>query len=408
MDPECWRKVEEVYHAALEREPSDKAAFLDTACGGDRELRREVESLIVHGDSDSGPIDSPAWTHRADLIDDSKTQWLSPGLQVGPYRIEAPTGAGGMGTVYRATDTKLNRPVAIKFISESLNASTRERFRLEAQLASSLNHPHIVTVHDAGEFAGRPYLVTELIDGVTLKQWAAAETRNWAEVVELLTGVADALATAHAAGILHRDVKPTNILVAKIGYAKLADFGLAKFQHSTEPGTPESVREDLTRPGMILGTVAYMSPEQASGRPLDDRSDVFSFGAVLYELLAGKRPFRGETDFAVLQAIAHRTPDPLSDDIPLPLRVIVKKALEKDVSKRYQSMREVVLDLKRFRQFTQTVPPRRPYRRRVLVSSAVLLFSIVSTILWQLRRTDYFWQNHLSTELTCLAFSLPS
>ena len=134
-----------------------------------------------------------------------------------------------MGTVYKATDTKLDRPVAIKFISESLNAATRERFRLEARLASSLNHPHIVTVHEAGEFAGRPYLVTELIDGVTLKQWAAAESRNWADVVELLIQVADALATAHAAGILHRDVKPANILVAN-GYAKLADFGLANFR----------------------------------------------------------------------------------------------------------------------------------------------------------------------------------
>ena len=395
MDRERWRKVEEIDHAALERAPDARATFLDTACGSDRELRREVESLIVHGDSDAGPIDSPAWAYRADSIDDSKTEALSPGLQVGPYRIEAPLGAGGMGTVYKATDTKLDRPVAIKFISESLNAATRERFRLEARLASSLNHPHIVTVHDAGEFAGRPYLVTELIDGVTLKQWAAAESRNWADVVELLIQVADALATAHAAGILHRDVKPANILVAN-GYAKLADFGLAKFQHSN----------DLTRPGMILGTVAYMSPEQTSGRPLDARSDIFSFGAVLYELSRPSNHSAAKRISRVLQAICGSAPDPLGGDVPLALRMIVEKTLERDLAKRYQSIRDVVADLKRVRrqialtdasgQFTPTIPARRAYGWRVLVALAMVLMVTAWAVLGRLRRSDYFWQNPLA------------
>ncbi len=402
MDPERWRQLEEVYHAALERNPEDRRAFLETACGGDQGLRHEVESLIAHGESDArSPIDTPAWIDRSDVIDDAKAERLTAGVRVGAYRIEAPLAAGGMGTVYRATDTKLNRPVAIKFISESvLDASARQRFRLETQLASSLNHPHIVTVHDVGEFEGRQYLVTELVDGVTLKQWAA-EPRNWAEVIELLTGVADALATAHVAGILHRDVKPTNILVARNGYAKLADFGLAKFQNPAEAGSPGTVVDDLTRPGVILGTVAYMSPEQAAGRPLDARSDIFSFGAVLYELLAGRQPFRGDTDFAVLQAIVQATPAPLGDEIPLSLRIIVQKALEKDIEKRYQSMRDMVLDLQRVRRqiafpHTSDGPTRRSRRRRVLASVAILLLIIGFAIVWQLRRADYFWQNPLA------------
>jgi serine/threonine protein kinase len=198
------------------------------------------------------------------------------------YRIEAPLGAGGMGIVYRALDTKLNRPVAIKLVSaRGTDTTTRRRFRLEAQTASSLNHPHILTVHDVGEFEEWHYLVTEFMDGGTVKEWARAATRKWEEVVELLVGVADGLATAHAAGILHRDVKPTNILVAKNGYAKLADFGLARIEDPAPDGMPRLRPQDLTRSGMVVGTLAYMSPEQASGKPMDARSDIFSFGAVL-------------------------------------------------------------------------------------------------------------------------------
>jgi len=197
-----------------------------------------------------------------------------------------------MGTVYRALDTKLNRPVAIKVLSDELaDASARRRFQREAQMASSLNHPHILTVHDAGEFEGRQYLITEFVDGGTLKDWARAQKRSWREVVELLIGVADGLATAHAAGILHRDVKPQNVLVTKSGYAKLADFGLAKLG---EPSSPESetrtLTEGITQPGLVVGTVAYMSPEQAAGQRVDARSDMFSFGVVLYEILSGQKP----------------------------------------------------------------------------------------------------------------------
>jgi serine/threonine protein kinase len=224
---------------------------------------------------------------------------LASGTLIGSYRVEAVVGAGGMGEVYRATDTRLNRPVAIKFLLRAIESDdARHRFRREVSALSTLNHPHIVTVHETGEFEGRDYLVTEFVDGGTLGKWAHAETRTWRQVVELLTGVADALSTAHDAGILHRDIKPENVLVAKNGYAKLADFGLAKVtDHASSEA--QTVTGSPSRVGIVLGTIDYMSPEQARGAALDARSDVFSFGIVLYEMLSGRRPFTGQTDLPI-------------------------------------------------------------------------------------------------------------
>ena len=278
-----------------------------------------------------------------------------------------------MGTVYRALDTRLNRPVAIKVLSNELaDADARRRFQREAQMASSLNHPHILTVHDVGEFEGRQYIVTEFVDGGTLKDWAKAEKRTWLQIVELLTGVADGLAAAHSAGILHRDIKPANILVAKNGYAKLADFGLAKLTEIPQGDATRTLTDAHTRPGMVVGTIAYMSPEQASGKPLDARSDIFSFGVVLYELVGGKRPFTGATELEVLQTIIHGTPAPLAEGVPLALRLAVAKALEKDPADRYQSMRDMVVDLRRLARET---PPtvRAPHRRGWGIAAGLIL-----------------------------------
>jgi serine/threonine protein kinase/Tol biopolymer transport system component len=273
---------------------------------------------------------------------------LTPGSRLGPYEIEAPIGAGGMGEVFRALDTRLNRPVAIKFLSLDLaDPSARRRFQQEAQTASALNHPHILTVHEAGEFEDRQYLVTEFIDGGTLKDWALREKRTWRQIVELLVGVADGLAAAHASGILHRDIKPDNILVTRSGYAKLADFGLAKLEECAPDDVTRAVIKDRTRPGLVVGTIAYMSPEQASGNLLDARSDIFSFGVVVYELLAGRRPFDGKTDLEVLRKINDEPPTQLPEDLPAGVRLAVDKALEKDPADRYQSMREMVVDLRR-------------------------------------------------------------
>jgi len=408
MDPERWRQVEEVYHAALELEPKARAAFLATVCDGDQQLRHEVESLLAQGDSDSrGPLDRPVWAHDATLAKTSEgSQALFAGVQIGAYRIEAPLGAGGMGIVYSAIDTKLNRRVAIKLVSaRGTDVTTRRRFRREAETASSLNHPHILTVHDVGQFDEWQYLVTEFIDGGTLKEWARAVPRTWEEVVEMLVGVADALATAHAAGILHRDVKPSNILVTKTSYAKLADFGLARIEEPARQGTLGG-REDLTRSGMIVGTLAYMSPEQAAGKPIDARSDIFSFGAVLYELLARRPPFRGDTDVEVLRAVVVGTLEPLAGEIPAPLRAIVERTLEKDLATRYQSMSDVVVDLKRVQREISAAKrpdraletPRPPRRRTWKIAAIVMaLFSVIASgITWSLAHADYFWRNPLA------------
>jgi len=345
MTPERYQRLTELFEAACDRSVDTRAAFLDEACAGDDTLRRAVEELLAADQKSRGLLEKS-------LVGVASTV---PGSQIGSYRIEAKLGEGGMGMVFRALDTRLNRPVAIKFLPDDLaDAAARRRFQREAQMASSLNHPHILTVHDAGEFEGRQYLVTEFVDGGTLKDWANAEKRAWRQVVELLVGVADGLATAHAAGILHRDIKPENILITRSGYAKLADFGLAKLAddlaRKEETGT---LTEGRTRPGMVIGTIAYMSPEQASGKPLDARSDVFSFGVMLYEMLAGRKPFAAPTDLELLQTIIHGTPQPLEDDTPPALRAVVEKSLEKDPGDRYQSMREMVVDLRRLARRTE-------------------------------------------------------
>ena len=328
---------------------------------------------------------------------------MTPQQTIAHYRITAKLGEGGMGTVYRATDTKLNRPVAVKVLSGNLaDAAARRRFQREAQMASSLNHPHILTVYDAGELEGRQYLVTEFVDGGTLKDWARTEKRTWRQVVELLVGVADGLAAAHAAGILHRDIKPSNILVAKNGYAKLADFGLAKLAQIAEGDETRTLSEQHTRPGAVIGTIAYMSPEQASGKTLDARSDIFSFGVVLYELLAGRRPFAGATDLEVLQTIIHVAPPPLGEEIPPALRALVEKALEKVPAERYQSLREMVVDLRRLTRERMEAPqpsptsaPRRAFPWK-WVATAVLLL-IVAAAVWR------FWPGAGSRQIRSIA-----
>jgi serine/threonine protein kinase/Tol biopolymer transport system component len=272
---------------------------------------------------------------------------LPAGSRIGPYEIVALLGSGGMGDVYRARDTRLNRHVAIKFLAGAIaDPLAIARFQQEALTASSLNHPHILTVFESGEIDGKNYLVAELVDGGTLKEWVQHEARTWKQIVEMVVGVADGLAVAHAAGILHRDIKPDNILVTTSGYAKLADFGLAKLD-TAPTDVSRAVTVQGTRHGMIVGTIAYMSPEQAGAKPLDARSDVFSFGVVVFEMLAGRRPFAGASDLEVLQKILHGSPESLPDSIPLSLRAIVEKALEPDPADRYQSMREMVVDLRR-------------------------------------------------------------
>jgi eukaryotic-like serine/threonine-protein kinase len=323
---------------------------------------------------------------------------LAAGSRIGPYEVIALLGAGGMGEVYRARDTKLSRPVAIKVLSNELaDRAARQRFQREAQAASSLNHPHILTVLDAGEWEGRQYLVTELVDGGTLKDWLETPRRDWRQTVELLTGVADGLALAHEAGILHRDIKPANILLTSSGYAKLADFGLAKVR---EDGASEAITRTqtvaATSPGIIVGTLAYMSPEQAAGKPLDARSDIFSFGLVLYESLAGDRP-----------------PVPLPADVPPALRTLVDKALARDPAQRVQFMRDVVVELRRLLRQGDTTraPAVRSASRRFAAPVAVAIMvigAIAGLRVWFALRTPAQPDRSQYVQLTSFADSAVS
>lgn len=389
-----WARLKELFDGARALPPDARPAYLAEACGGDEALRREVEQLLVSHDAAGSFLETPA----AALADQTMMAGLE-GQRLGPYRMESRIGAGGMGEVYRAVDTRLNRPVAIKFLSSDLaDLSARRRFQQEAQMASALNHPHIVTVHEAGEFEGRQYLVTELVDGGTLKEWAKAAPRSWRQIAELMVGVADAVAAAHAAGILHRDIKPDNILVTTSGYAKLADFGLAKLEERATPASvAHTVTAGQTRPGMVIGTIAYMSPEQAAGKPLDSRSDIFSFGVVLYELLAGRRPFTGATDLEVLQTIIHGVAEPLVEDIPAALRLSVDKALERDPADRYQTMRELVVDLRRVARQSETVAAvsARAGRARTRTWRMVAPLAIVGAVL---AASLAYWQPWTSRE----------
>lgn len=338
---------------------------------------------------------------RADSISNLKLS-VGSGTLLGQYRLERELGQGGMGVVFLARDTRLNRPVAIKFLSEDLvSEALRRRFQREAQMASALNHPHILTVYDAGELEGRLYLVTEFVDGGTLHEWLRGN-RSWQDILDLLLGVADGLAAAHSAGILHRDIKPANILVFKTGYAKLADFGLAKIVGSAGPSV--SVSGDRTIPGALIGTIAYMSPEQASGGSIDARSDIFSFGVVMYEALAGHRPFAGDSDLEVLQKIRSQQPAALPPHIPAGVRSVVEKALEKDPEDRYQSMRQVVADLKRLERghsdeisqwATRLQPGGQPWRPVLILCSVAAVLGLAA-LFWALWKRDYFWQNPLN------------
>jgi eukaryotic-like serine/threonine-protein kinase len=382
--PERWATIERLYHEALGRAESERAAFLARECRGDDALRLEVQSLLTRAASAESFLETPAALAGTPAIGQPSPPVLT-GLRLGVYEVQVPLGAGGMGVVYRALDTNLNRPVAIKFLSDELaDPGARRRFQREAQTASSLNHPHILTVHDAGEFEGRQYLVMEFVDGGTLRDWEKSATRGWRQTVELLTGVADGLAAAHQAGIVHRDIKPENILITKSGYAKLADFGLAKLHEAaTAEDAARTVTETRTRAGVIVGTAAYMSPEQALGQPLDARSDIFSFGVVLHEALAGQRPFTGASDLELLHAIIHGPAGPLPTDVPLPLRMIVEKALEKDPADRFQSMRDMVVDLRRVARRSAEAPPglaATPRSKRVRRSLAALVAIVVLAI----------------------------
>jgi serine/threonine-protein kinase len=357
MKPERWQQVEQLCQAALDRAPDERAAFLKQACAEDTELRREVESLLGYQPRAEQFIEAPALEIAAQAL----TRQLPPRLiggKIGHHQILSLLGKGGMGEVYLAQDTKLDRKVALKLLPVEFtqDAERLRRFEQEARAASALNHPNIITIHEIGQTDGLHYLITEFIDGQTLRQRMRRERLTIGQAVEVTMQVASALIAAHNAGVVHRDIKPENIMLRADGYVKVLDFGLAKLSQPQTTGVDaerETTREESTATGVVMGTVKYMSPEQARGLRVDARSDIFSLGVVLYEMLGGYPPFAGATTADVIAAILNKEPPPLASVVPvLPaeLNSIVTKALHKDREGRYQRGAELLTDLRRLKQ----------------------------------------------------------
>jgi serine/threonine protein kinase len=404
MLAERWQEIESLYHSALELGSEDRATYLEAACGGDQALRREVESLLASDDRAADFLE----TSEPEVEEVAPDARKTAGTRVGSYIIMEFLRAGGMGEVYKARDTRLDRVVAIKFLPAiASDGVALERFHREARAASALNHPRICTVHDVGDHQGRPFIVMEFLEGGSLRDRIAGKPLPIPDLLQITLQVCEGLQAAHAKGIVHRDVKPANISVTAAGGIKILDFGVAKVGwayraeasisdvFSDETATKTLAPNHLTRPGTLMGTLAYLSPEHARGEEVDSRSDIFSLGAVMYEMATGRLPFHGETSIELVNAILTEHPNMpsvLNAAVPRSLDRIIAQALAKDRAARYQSVDELARDL--------TVLAT-SHRDRPLVTVCVLaLLASLATVIWFVGRPASAPRPQSFTQLT--------
>jgi eukaryotic-like serine/threonine-protein kinase len=370
MTPDRWQQITSIFQAALDRPSGERTAFVNERCAGDEELRREVQDMLSSHAQASGFIEEPAMNVAARLAPSGPSL---VGKLISHYRVLSLIGSGGMGEVYLAEDTGLGRRVALKLLPEDLakDGQRVNRLQQEARAISNLNHPNILTIHEIGQVDSRHFIATEFIDGETLRQRLNKGPMELGAMLQVAADVASALAAAHAAGIVHRDIKPDNVMIRRDRIVKVLDFGLAKLTPrnaaSVETEDPTKLLVN-TEPGVVMGTANYMSPEQARGLEVDARTDIWSLGAVLYEMVTGHVPFEGETPTDVLSLILQKQPPPIarySADVPEELERIITKSLVKDRDARYQTIKDLLIDLQRLRrqldlkeELERTVPPR--------------------------------------------------
>ncbi|HEY0346761.1 MAG TPA: serine/threonine-protein kinase, partial [Pyrinomonadaceae bacterium] len=387
-------EVEEVFHEAMSFDPEERVAYLSRACEGNAVLRHEVESLVAAYESGSGLLDHTAVTLAMKVIG-SRPDDSMVGQEIGFYRIISCLGEGGMGTVYLAEDLRLNRKVALKFLSSDFISDRWAKRQLirEAQAVAMLDHPNICAVYGFEEIGDHSFIVMQHIEGATLADLIRRDTLKSSQIVPLAQQIASALGNAHAHGIIHRDIKPKNIMVTPAGRAKVLDFGLAKTMPKSLEDATESISQ-LSKDGLLVGTIAYMSPEQLRGEKLDYRSDIFSMGTVLYEMASGKNPHAYKTNAEVISAIMSGDPQSLrqvSVNCPRGLDQVVNRCLQKDRADRYQSAAELLIDLDNLHKsiaLPLPVPKYLNVRYAAIAAGLLLVFVVIMAIRASLPRTE--------------------
>lgn len=386
MTPERWKQIDELFAAVLEVTPDKRSVFLDKACAGDDNLRKEIESLLSADNLSNTSIEKSPEMFAADLL--AKTVKVSPSfsgtLLAQRYQIISPLGSGGMGEVYRAKDLRLDRDVAVKILPQHLaaNLEALSRFEREAKAVAALSHPNILAIHDFGFDEGISFAVMELLEGETLRQHTKTAPLPWTKAVEIALPVANGLAAAHSKGVIHRDLKPENIFLTSDGQVKILDFGLAQWDtaYLEKELSTTSNQLDLTQTGAVMGTIPYMSPEQIRGGPIDVRSDIFSFGAVLFEMLTAARAFTGNSPTDTLAGILKEECKDISElknKIPQELYRVLSTCLEKKPPQRFQSARDLATNLKAIPSSTAS---KRGLYRAISIGIFFILIALVASM----------------------------